>query len=95
MISSEHNDIAGEVDLEGQQQQQHFNREGSTIHVVAEEEVASLFWVASYFQQFQQVVILSVNVTHDGYGITQPDHVGLVFYMVPAVLTIQEATSNI
>jgi len=35
MISSEHNDIAGEVDLEGQQQQQHFNREGSTIHVVA------------------------------------------------------------
>jgi len=50
MISSEHNDIAGEVDLEGQQQQQHFNREGSTIHVVAEEEVASLFWVASYFQ---------------------------------------------
>lgn len=95
MVASEHNHVGGEVDLEGQQQKQHLNREATAVNVVPKEQVSRLFGVASHLKQFEHVVILTVNVADDGNRVAELDHVRLVFYVEKVVLTIQLATSSI
>lgn len=54
-----------------------FDAEVSTIHVVSQEQIARLRWVATNFEQLHEIVVLSVNITAHGYGRIHFQQVGL------------------
>lgn len=87
VVPSEHEDGVLELDLDGKDEAQHLDREGSSIDIVPQEDVLSGLKRTSgiVVHDFDEVIELSVDIPYNRYGILNLDHVGL-FLWVRAML---------
>lgn len=65
VISTQHEEVLGVFDFVRQQEANGLKAVGSSINIVAKEEVISLWREATILKEAKEVVILAVNVTHD------------------------------
>ena len=62
MITSQKSDALGILQLKAEQKLESFCWIVSTIDVIASKNVASVWYLATYFKQFEQVVELAMNI---------------------------------
>jgi hypothetical protein len=86
VIASEHVQRIFELNLQGEDEGQHLDRKASSVHIISKEEVLGrLQWSSCIIvYDFDEIVKLSVDVSHNGYGILYLDDVGLKFFIVCA-----------
>lgn len=65
VVAAEDEEVLGILDLVRQQQADGLERLLSSVHVIAQEKVVGLWWEPAVFEEAQQIVVLSVNVTAD------------------------------
>jgi len=71
MVAPQHVDRGGIVQLKGVQEQHHFAREGPSVHIVPQEQVLRLRRVPSHIQHLHEVVVLPMDVPHNGHWVIQ------------------------
>lgn len=78
MVPPQHDDLLGTQQLHGQNEEENLDREVAPIDVVPQEHVLCDLAVASdiRFQQFEEVVELSMNIPHDGNRVLDRNQVG-------------------
>lgn len=91
VVASQEPQRLGVVNLERPEVQNTFDREVTTVNIVAEEEVARLGRVATDLEQLHQVVVLAVNVTAHGDGSVHLEQVGLCAQDVGTSLENEES----
>ena len=65
VVSSEHNHILWEVQLDSEEEDTDFDSEDAAIDVVTKEEVVQAARLARFRNHVQQISVLAVNITHD------------------------------
>ena len=63
MISPQHEKTLREVDFVRVQKEDTLHRKQPTINVITEEEVLDIFWISSNFEEFQEIIKLTVDVS--------------------------------
>lgn len=83
MIASEHVQRIFELNLQCKDKRQHLDRKASSVHIITKEEVLGrLEWSSCIIvYDLDEIVKLSMDVSHNGYGILYLDDVGLKFFI--------------
>lgn len=78
VVPPEHDDLLWTQQLHGQNEEENLDREVPPVDVVPQEHVLCGLAVASdiCFQQFEKVVELSMNISHDGNRVLDRYQVG-------------------
>lgn len=63
VVSAQHKEVFGVLDLVCEQQTYCFHRLLAPIHVVTQEEIVGLWWKSTIFKEPQQVRILTMDVS--------------------------------
>lgn len=58
----------GAIVLLGSEYSTHLNTEISSVHIISQEEVSSVFGIASDFEELHQIEVLPMNITADRDG---------------------------
>lgn len=69
MVPAEQKDIFGEIDFEGEDQEQHLGGEHPSVDIVTQKQISVGGGIAPNIQNLQKIVILPMNVTHDSHGV--------------------------
>ena len=78
MVSSENGQPFFEPDFDAEQQTDSFNRVVASIDIIPQKEVVGVRNSTSYFEQFHQIVELSVDVTANIDRRPHVDHIGFL-----------------
>lgn len=83
MIAPQHVQRVFELNLQSKYQGQHLDRKAPSVHVIAKEKILGrLEWsTCIVIYDFDEIVKLSVDVSHNGYWILYLDDVGLKFFI--------------
>ena len=74
-------------DFQGQEQEECLDDISASVYIVAEEDVVGVGRVASYLEQFEQIVELTVDISTNGDWGLDSDGVGLAFEYILGDLT--------
>ena len=87
VVASEHEDCILQLDLDGEDETQHLDREGSSVDIVPQEDVLGGLERTSgiVVNNLDEVIELPVDITYNRNRILDLDHVGL-FLWVRAML---------
>mmetsp|Transcript_29348 Transcript_29348/g.76929 ORF Transcript_29348/g.76929 Transcript_29348/m.76929 type:complete len:312 (-) Transcript_29348:207-1142(-) len=75
VVASQQVDGLRKVELECPEVEDAFEREVATVHVIAEEEIPCVLWIAAVLEQLDKVEELAVDVADDGDGGGHLEHV--------------------
>lgn len=67
VVSPDQRDQVGIADFIGEEQQKGLNAVEAPVHEIAQEKVADARNVATVFEEFEQIIELSMDVAADGY----------------------------
>lgn len=67
VVSPDQRDQVGIADFIGEEQQKGLNAVEAPVHEIAQEKVADARNVAAVFEEFEQIIELSMDVAADGY----------------------------
>lgn len=77
VVSAQQPESLGIVYLQGPQVQDTLDTKVAPVHVVAEEEISGLGGVATNFEKFHKIVVLTMNITANCYRSVHLEKVGL------------------
>jgi hypothetical protein len=80
MVASEHIDGLRVVEFEGVEQKHNFTGEGPSVHIVTQEKISGLGWMTTHIKHFDEVVILSMDITYHCHWIKQIQQVRILSY---------------
>ena len=67
VVSPDQRDQVGIADFIGEEQQKGLNAVEAPVHEIAQEKIADARNVAAVFEEFEQIIELSMDVAADGY----------------------------
>ena len=67
VVATEEGDVLGELQLQQDEVLDRLHRVVSPVHEVAHEDVVGSWWFSSDTKQFEEVVELTMDISHDGY----------------------------
>ena len=82
MVASKHEDRIWKGDFQGKYNCHHLDREMSTINIITEEQIGCFSWISTRFRvdNFQKIIVLSMNITNNSNRIFYLYRIGLVLY---------------
>ena len=63
MVASQHEEVFWVFDLVGEHEADSFDGLFAAVDIVAQEEIVGLSWKSCVFEEFDEIGVLSVNVT--------------------------------
>ena len=75
MVASDKMDSFWEGDFQSVQQNEHLDTETSSVDEISQEQILGSIWVSSHVQDLHQIVVLPVNVSHNGERVPEVNEV--------------------
>lgn len=86
MVSPQQQDRLRVVQFQGIYQQNNFDGEGASIHIIPQEQILCVFRIASHIKQFDEVVILAVDVSDYRHRVFELEQVGFLLQNVQCII---------